>query len=68
MDWQLPIVIVAVGCAGSYLLRTYWQAWTGTESNCGGGCSRCPSKSPQTQLVALDLDLNNDLNNHQSGK
>jgi hypothetical protein len=39
MDWQFPIVIVAVGAAGLYLARSAWRTWSSAKDSCGGSCA-----------------------------
>jgi hypothetical protein len=49
MNWQLAIVIVLVGAAVAYLVRSSWRTWS-AKTGCGGGCG-CTEATP-----AADVD------------
>ena len=39
MDWQLGLVLLAVGLAAAYVFRQTWRSWSPAKGGgCGGGC------------------------------
>ncbi|WP_437184882.1 FeoB-associated Cys-rich membrane protein [Planctomicrobium sp. SH668] len=56
MDWQSLIVLLFVLLASAMMLRRIWALFQGKPSQCGGGCSSCPSNksnAADTQFVTL---------------
>jgi hypothetical protein len=57
MGWQLPIVVMIVAAAVTYLARRTWRSLTGRKAGgCGGcGCARAPSVAEgQRTLIPAD--------------
>jgi hypothetical protein len=38
MEWQFPIVMLAVAGAVLFLARSAWRTWSGAKGGCGGSC------------------------------
>jgi hypothetical protein len=52
VDWQLPLVILAVAVAAGYLGRRAWRTWKGR--GCGG-CGAAKAESSVTLVPADEL-------------
>jgi hypothetical protein len=58
MDWQLPITMLVILAAGSYVAFMFWRAWVGSKnSRCGGGCG-CANAStePKTETILIPAE------------
>jgi hypothetical protein len=58
MGWQLPLVLLIVAVAASYLVWQVWRSWRGSRSGCAGGCgcakNAAPASSPNVTLIPAD--------------
>ena len=58
MDWQLGIVIIAVGAAMAYLAQATWRSWQGRKSGCGSCRCSAPANGPagpdQSSLISTE--------------
>jgi FeoB-associated Cys-rich membrane protein len=54
MSWQLPVVVVVVFVAATYLVRQTWLTWT-KRKGCGSGCSCTSQKKSNSQSGSVTL-------------
>ena len=52
MDWQLLLVLVAVGASVAYLARLGWRTWRRRGCTAGCGCAKAPAPGA-TQVTLI---------------
>lgn len=53
MNWQIAVVVVAVGLAIAYLARSAWRTWNVSKGGCGGGCGCSKASESDNGHVTL---------------
>jgi hypothetical protein len=52
MDWQLPITLCVIACAGAYFVWSGYRAWRNSKSGaCGGGCGCAKVSEPKSPVL-----------------